>query len=186
MLSVFLACSQIEAIEWERTHVIEGVKRSRFLHIEIHNINRFVFYIMNWEREREREFSGQRESFQEIVLAHLSRRFKWAFPIKICPLSVVVVAIGVVVNFSHFLQNHWTNFNQTWVKEIQVCSNEGPCYFPRGDYNEIAKTHWRMLPLPEPLSQFQLNSAQNILGWWGFKFVQKKGPTLFQGGVITK
>ena len=45
-----------------------------------------------------------------------------------CPLSVVVV------NFSHFhglLQNHWTNFNQTWHKAsldegIQVCSNEEP------------------------------------------------------------
>ena len=47
-------------------------------------------------------------------LAHLSRRLKWAFLIKICPLSVVVI-----VNFSHFhllLQNHWANFNQTWHK----------------------------------------------------------------------
>ena len=47
-------------------------------------------------------------------LAHLSWRFKWAFLIKICPLSIVVV-----VNFSHFhllLQNHLANFNQTWHK----------------------------------------------------------------------
>ena len=57
-------------------------------------------------------------------LAHLSRRLKWAFLIKICPLSVVVVVVVavvvvVVVNFSHFhllLQNHWANFNQTWHK----------------------------------------------------------------------
>ena len=38
-------------------------------------------------------------------LAHLSRRLKWAFLIKICPLPVVVVVIVVVVvvaNFSHF------------------------------------------------------------------------------------
>ena len=51
-----------------------------------------------------------------VFLAHLSRRLKWAFLIKICPLSVVVV---VVVNFSHFhllLQNHWANFNQNWHK----------------------------------------------------------------------
>ena len=26
-----------------------------------------------------------------------------------------------------------------WVKGIQVCSKEGPCPFPRGDNNEIAK-----------------------------------------------
>ena len=51
-------------------------------------------------------------------LDHLSRRLKWDFLIKICPLSVVVVVV-VVVNFSHFhflLQNHWANFNQTWHK----------------------------------------------------------------------
>ena len=59
-----------------------------------------------------------------MLLAHLSRRLKWAFLIKICPLSVVIVVIvvfvvvvGIVgVNFSHFnhlLQNHWVNFNQT-------------------------------------------------------------------------
>ena len=47
-------------------------------------------------------------------LAHLSRRL-----IMICPLTIVVVGVGVVVNFSHFyllLQNHWANFNQTWHK----------------------------------------------------------------------
>ena len=51
-------------------------------------------------------------------LAQLSRRLKWAFPNKICPLSVVVVVV-VVVNFSHFhllLQNQWANFNQSWHK----------------------------------------------------------------------
>ena len=34
-------------------------------------------------------------------------------------LFVVVIVVGVVVNFSHFhllLQNHWANFNQTWHK----------------------------------------------------------------------
>ena len=58
------------------------------------------------------------DSFSKLInifIAHLSRRLKWAFLIKICPLSVVVV----VVNFSHFhllLKNHWANFNQTWHK----------------------------------------------------------------------
>ena len=46
---------------------------------------------------------------------------------------------GVGVNFSHFqllLKNHWVIFNQTWhkaLKGIQVCSNEEPRPFPRGD-----------------------------------------------------
>ena len=39
---------------------------------------------------------------------------------------------------------------------------------------------------PEPLSQFQANLAQSIIGWRGFKFVQMKGPALFKGVIITK
>ena len=39
---------------------------------------------------------------------------------------------------------------------------------------------------PEPQGLFQPNLAQSILGWRGFKFVQIKGPTLFQGEIITK
>ena len=32
-----------------------------------------------------------------LLLAHLSRRLKWAFLIKICPLSVVVVVVVVII-----------------------------------------------------------------------------------------
>ena len=39
---------------------------------------------------------------------------------------------------------------------------------------------------PKPLGQFQPNLAQSILGWRGFKFVQMKGPALFQREIITK
>ena len=50
---------------------------------------------------------------------------------------------------------------------IQLRSNEGPHPFPRGDNSEIAKIHGRNLKKsssPEPLSQFQPNLTQNILG----------------------
>ena len=30
----------------------------------------------------------------------------------------------------------------SWVKGFQVCSNEGPCPFPRRDDYEIVKIHW--------------------------------------------
>ena len=33
----------------------------------------------------------------------------------------------------------------SWVEEIQVCSNEGPQPFPRGDNDQIAKIHWQNL-----------------------------------------
>ena len=39
---------------------------------------------------------------------------------------------------------------------------------------------------PEPLGHFQPNLAQSILGWREFKFVQMKGPALFQGEMIKK
>ena len=60
------------------------------------------------------------------------------------------------------LQNHWANFPHIvtmhpWVKGIQVCSNEGPRPFPRGDDYKLAKIHWRNLKIvisrtTEPIS----------------------------------
>ena len=87
-------------------------------------------------------------------LAHLSQRPKGDSLITICPLSVVVVVVGVI-NFSHFhplFQTHWANFNETWhkafwVKGIKVYLNEGPRPFPRGDNYKIAKIHWRNLKI---------------------------------------
>ena len=55
---------------------------------------------------------------------------------------------------------------------IQVCSNEGPFSFPRGNSEKI---HWRISSL-EPLRQFQRNLAQGIPGQENPKFK----PTLYQ------
>ena len=49
----------------------------------------------------------------------------------------------------------------------EVCLNEGPCPFPRGDNYEIARIHRRNIkkkPSPEPLGQFQPYLAQRIFG----------------------
>ena len=32
-----------------------------------------------------------------------------------------------------------------WVKGIQICSDKGPCLFPRGNNSEMAKIHWQNL-----------------------------------------
>ena len=103
-----------------------------------------VYYRSEWRhisfKKNHISLSSMINNVRDVVLAHLSRRLKWAFLIKICPLSVVidvvfvVVVVGVfvcvvVVNFSHvhlLLQNHWT--------------------------------------------KFQPNLAQSIVGWRGFKF----------------
>ena len=63
--------------------------------------------------------------------------------LSVCP------SVRLSVNFSHFhllLPNHWANFNQTWHNESlgegdSICSNEGPCPFPRGDNYQIVKIH---------------------------------------------
>ena len=85
-------------------------------------------------------------------LAYQSKRLKWAFLIKICPLSVVVVGIivAIVVIFSYFhvlFKNSWANFNQTLNKEslgkgFRVCVNERSGLFQRGDNCEWIKEGW--------------------------------------------
>ena len=122
-------------------------------------------------------------------LAHLSRRLMWAFLMKICLLSVVVVVV-VVVNFSHFdlLQNYWANFNQTWHK-----SSLGDGYsglfkwkagtFPRGDNYEIAKTHWRILKSSSQEPIFT-KLGTNHLWVKGIRVSSKIVPFLFQEEII--
>ena len=110
-------------------------------------------------REIERVFLGRILEFYirgiiQTFLANLSQRLKWAFLIKIWPLSVVaviVMVVVVVINFSNFhllLKNQPANFNQTWHKAslgergFKFVQMKGPSQFPRGDNYEIAKIHW--------------------------------------------
>ena len=78
-------------------------------------------------------------------LAHLSWKLKWAFLITCRPSSVCKL-----FTFSSSSREPCTGPVSTklgtkhpWVKGIQVCSNEGPRPFPRGDNYEIVKIHWR-------------------------------------------
>jgi hypothetical protein len=49
-----------------------------------------------------------------VFLAHLSWKLKWAFLIAGCPF--ICLSVCKLLHFRLFLQNHWTNFNQTWQK----------------------------------------------------------------------
>ena len=117
-----------------------------------------------------------------FLLAHLSQWLKRAFLTKICPLSVVVVVLVVVVNFHIFIFFSKTagpistklGTKHPWVKGIQVCANEGPRPFPRGDNYKIVKIHWRNIKIfffrtAGPIST---RFAQSIPWRKGFKFVQ--------------
>ena len=70
-----------------------------------------------------------------------------------------------------------------WVKGIQVCSNEGPRSFPRGNNYEVVKIHWQNLKIffsrtTEPIS----NKFGTKHPWVkGIQFFQMKGPPFSKG-----
>ena len=79
-------------------------------------------------------------------LAHLSWKFKWAFLIACCLSSSIRLKPFHIFNFfSRTSGPIWTKLGtkHLWVKGIQICSNEGPCPFPRGDNSEIVKLNWK-------------------------------------------
>ena len=61
-----------------------------------------------------------------------------------------------------------------WVKGIQIYINEGPSPFPRGDYYEIAKIHWRNSKF------FSSRSRQPISTKLGTKQLELEGSSLFK------
>ena len=70
----------------------------------------------------------------------------------------------------------------SWGREIK----EGSCTFPRIGYNEIAKKNFKKIKKSFsrwPLSQFQPNLAQSILGTL---FFQMEDNALFQGEMILR
>ena len=92
------------------------------------------------------------------------------------------------------LQNHWTEFNQIWLKsslgegdsslfKLRACLDlfQEKIIMKKQKYlDKFLKSS-----SSEPLGQFQPNLAQIICGWKELKFVQMKGPVLFQGEIIT-
>ena len=103
---------------------------------------------------------------------------------KCCPLSFVVV------NFSRFrrlLQNHESNFNQTWHTASlgegdSKWLNDGPAPFYGEVITKQRKYKDDIYSSPKPCRLFQPNVTQNILLWKGFKFCSNEGPRPFPKG----
>ena len=78
--------------------------------------------------------------------------------------------------------------NILWWRGFKFVQMKGPALFKGEIIREQRKyiDKIKKSSSPEPLGQFQPNLAQSILGWRGFKFVQMKGPALFQGEIIKK
>ena len=53
-----------------------------------------------------------------------------------------------------------------WVKGIQVCSNEGPSPFPRGDNYQIAKIHWQILKIYSSRTAGPISTKLGIIHPW--------------------
>ena len=93
-------------------------------------------------------FSSPELKAQVIFSNHLS---------SVCP-SVCLYTFHIFIYFSRTIEPISTKLGtkHPWVKGIQVCSNEGPRPFPRGDNYEIVKIHWRNLKIfsrtTEPIS----------------------------------
>ena len=72
-------------------------------------------------------------------------------------------------------------------ERIQVCSNEGPCTFPKENKSQKSKiTEFKNFPLQKPLDQFQPNFAQIIRKKREFLFIQIKGHAIFQREINNK
>jgi hypothetical protein len=70
-----------------------------------------------------------------FFLAHLSWKLKWAFLITGCPSSVYLsirLSVCKLLHFRLLLQNHWTNFNQTWYKSSLGGGGDSSLFKGRG------------------------------------------------------
>ena len=78
--------------------------------------------------------------------------------------------------------------NHPCVEGSQVCSNEGPRPFPKGDNYEIAKIHWQIFKIFFSRTSGQISTELSTKRSWvkGFKFVQKKDLDLCQGEIISE
>ena len=93
------------------------------------------------------------------------------------------VTLLIHIPFSIFIYSFLAQLSRRLKQNLSVVCRS--CLWKVYD-NDNANDKDDSSSFPEPLGQFQLNLAQNILGWRKFKFVQMKGPTLFQKEIITK
>ena len=67
---------------------------------------------------------------------------------------------------------------------IRICSNEGPCPFPRGDNYELAKIHWRNLKIFISRTARPISTKLGTKHPWvmGIQFYSNEGPRPFPRG----
>ena len=133
------------------------------------------------------------------ILTKLSTKYPWVKGIHVC--SKEGPHPSPRGDNNKIAKIHWWNskifFSRTtkpistklgtkhsWVKGIQVWSNEGPRPFPRGDNCEIVKIHWQYLKIffsrtTEPFST-KLGTKHPWMN--GFQICSNEGPCSFSRG----
>ena len=122
-----------------------------------------------------------------LFLAHLSWKLKWAFLVT-CFRRQSSVCLWT---FHIFIFSRTTGPISTklgtkhpLVMGIQICSNEGPCHFLRGDNNEIAKIHWWTFKILFSIITGQISTKLGTKHTWikGIEDSSNEGPRLFPRG----
>ena len=74
--------------------------------------------------------------------------------------------------------------NHLWGKGIQVCTNEGPCPFPREDNYHIAKIHWKILKIFFSRTTRPISTKLGTNDLWvkGIQVCSYEGSRLFPKG----
>jgi hypothetical protein len=72
--------------------------------------------------------------------------------------------------------------NYSWIKGIQVCSNEGECPSPRGDNSKRVKVHWQFLKIfPRTSWPNSIKLCTNYPLLKGIQACSNKGPSRSKG-----
>ena len=130
-------------------------------------------------------FSSPELKAQLSFSDHLSSVVCLSVCLYVCPS--VCLSVRPSVNFSHFhllLQNHWTNFNQTWPK-ASLGEGDSSLFkwrarpFPSGDNYEIAKN--TLTKLESLLLQ---NHWANFNQTWPKASLGKGDSSLFKWRVL--
>ena len=113
-------------------------------------------------------------SFSDRLLSVRSSICMWSFQIR-SNFSSVKGSILTKLGIKH-----------PWVKQGQVCSNEGSDPFPRGDISEKQKNYWRHLKiLLNHLANFNQIWHNVIFSNGNIHCVQKMDQALIQGEILT-
>ena len=108
----------------------------------------FIYSTLYYKTPKHRDssiiFSSPELKAQVSFSDHLSSVVCLSICLSVC-LSVCLSTFHIFIFFSRTTGPISTKLGtkHPWVKGIQVCSNEGPRPFPRGDDYEIVKIHWR-------------------------------------------